>query len=349
MGIRQSRGGGDHILEVDNLQVAFDTDAGRLKAVDGVSYSVRAGKTLGIVGESGCGKSVSALAMMRLVPTPPGEIVGGQIRWKGRDLLALPAKQMPKIRGKEIAMIFQDPMTSLNPVYTIQKQMGEVLRLRYGLRGAQARDGAVAALRDVGIADPESRVSNYPHELSGGMKQRVMIAMALMCEPGLLIADEPTTALDVTIQAQILHLMKDLQARSGCSIVFITHDMGVVAEMCDDVAVMYAGKVVERCDVSTLFERNRHPYSRGLLNSIPKKGLTKATRLSTIDGTVPSLLDPPKGCRFAGRCAWRLTRPQAEQDRCVREEPALKPLQAGDRSHLAACHFPVEDDAWAPK
>ena len=252
------------LLEIENLEVGFDTEAGLLHAVDGVSLTLEQGRTLGLVGESGCGKSVTATSILRLVPSPPGRILGGSIRFNGTDLLKLPREKLPEIRGKNIAMIFQDPMTSLNPVFTIEKQMGEVLKLRFGLHGAAARKRSAEMLSNVGIADPLARLGSYPHELSGGMKQRVMIAMALMCEPQLLIADEPTTALDVTIQAQILHLIRELQKRTGAAVLFITHDMGVVAEMCDEVAVMYAGRVVEQAGIHEIFRHSRHPYTRGL-------------------------------------------------------------------------------------
>ncbi len=332
------------LLEIKDLKVEFKTENGIVHAVGGVSYSVDPGQMLGVVGESGCGKSVTALSIMRLVPSPPGKITGGQILWKGKDILSLPAKQMPNIRGKEIAMIFQDPMTSLNPVFTIEKQIGEVLKKRFGLTGKAARKRIVEALDEVGIADPENRVTAYPHELSGGMKQRVMIAMALVCEPDLLIADEPTTALDVTIQAQILHLMKEMQRKTNTAVILITHDMGVVAETCDEVAVMYAGRVVERCGIYDLFENNRHPYTNGLLNSIPRKGLTKDKPLPTIDGTVPSLLSPPAGCRFADRCKQRESLSDQDQLRCREEDPRLREIA---ENQTAACHFPLggESDA----
>jgi oligopeptide/dipeptide ABC transporter ATP-binding protein len=319
------------ILEVKNLKVNFRGEAGINHAVDGVSFSVNEGRILGIVGESGCGKSVSAMSILRLVPDPPGNIAEGEILWKGKDLLSLPLDQMPDIRGREIAMIFQDPMASLNPVFTIRRLMGEVIKKRFNLKGPQVDQRAIKAMTEVGISDPESRLSAYPHELSGGMKQRILIAMALLCEPQLLIADEPTTALDVTIQKQILFLMKDLQNRTGMSIILITHDIGVVAETCDDVVVMYAGRVVETCSIHDLFQRNRHPYTRGLLNSIPRKGLSKEIPLPTIEGTVPSLVNPPKGCRFADRCSFK-------QDQCLSDDPLLRELSP---RHHAACHFPL--------
>jgi oligopeptide/dipeptide ABC transporter ATP-binding protein len=328
------------LLEIENLQVGFVTEAGLVRAVDGVSLTIEKGRTLGLVGESGCGKSVTATSILRLVPSPPGKILGGEIRFNGIDILALPRDELPKIRGKDIAMIFQDPMTSLNPVFTVEKQMAEVLKLRFGMDKHAARARCVEMLTTVGIADPASRLSNYPHELSGGMKQRVMIAMALLCEPLLLIADEPTTALDVTIQAQILHLIRELQRKTGAAVLFITHDMGVVAEMCDEVAVMYAGRIVEQDDVFDIFKRSRHPYTRGLLRSLPQKGTDKKADLPTIEGVVPSLLDPPQFCRFADRC-WRRKRlSEGEQKKCFEEDPVLRPFEGG----LVACHYPVRGE-----
>jgi peptide/nickel transport system ATP-binding protein len=325
------------LLEIDNLQVGFDTDAGLVRAVDGVSLQVEAGQTLGVVGESGCGKSVTASSVLRLVPTPPGRLLGGEIRFDGRDILKLPREELSQLRGREIAMIFQDPMTSLNPVFTIERQLGEVLTMRFGLDRAAARLRAAEALRSVGIADPDRRLDAYPHELSGGMKQRVMIAMALLCEPRLLIADEPTTAVDVTVQAQILHLMRELQRKTGAALLFITHDMGVIAEMCDAVVVMYAGRVVERRPVVDLFEGPRHPYTRGLLSSIPRRGTAHKALLPTIEGTVPSLLNPPAGCRFAARCRHGASLDAGSQRRCVEVDPTL----AADGNGWVACHFPL--------
>jgi oligopeptide/dipeptide ABC transporter ATP-binding protein len=325
------------LLEIDGLEVGFVTEAGFVHAVDGVSCGIDAGRTLGLVGESGCGKSVTAASILRLVPSPPGKITGGAVRFRGVDLLKLPIGEMPRIRGKDIAMIFQDPMTSLNPVFTIGKQMDEVLKLRFGLEGEPARRRSAEMLSTVGIADPLSRLTNYPHELSGGQKQRVMIAMALLCEPQLLIADEPTTALDVTIQAQILHLIKELQKKLGAAVLFITHDMGVVAEMCDEVAVMYAGRVVEQASVIDIFERSRHPYTRGLLQSLPQRGAPKKSELPTIEGVVPSLLDPPIGCRFADRCPKRKSLSGAEQKKCFAEDPHLRAYEKS----LVACHYPL--------
>ena len=325
------------LLEIDDLAIAFQTEAGLLRAVDGVSLRLEKGRTLGLVGESGCGKSVTASSILRLVPSPPGKYLGGQIRFNGVDILALPASELPKIRGKDIAMIFQDPMTSLNPVFTIEKQLGEVLALRFGLDKHAARARSIEMLGTVGIPEPEQRIGAYPHELSGGMKQRVMIAMALMCEPQLLIADEPTTALDVTVQAQVLNLIRELQKRIGAAVLFITHDMGVVAEMCDEVAVMYAGRIVEQGNVFAIFKNAQHPYTKGLLRSLPRKGGAKKAELPTIEGVVPSLLNPPAHCRFADRCWKRKRLPETDQKRCFSEDPKLRP--AGES--FAACHFPV--------
>jgi peptide/nickel transport system ATP-binding protein len=329
------------LLEIDNLQVGFVTEAGLVRAVDGVSLTLEAGRTLGVVGESGCGKSVTASSVMRLVPRPPGQYLGGTIHFNGVDILAMKAGDLPSIRGKEIATIFQDPMTSLNPVFTVERQMAEVLSLRFGLDRDAARARSADMLTTVGIADAGARLRSYPHELSGGMKQRVMIAMALLCEPKLLIADEPTTALDVTVQAQILQLMRDLQSRTGAAVLFITHDMGVIAEMCDDVAVMYAGRIVERAPVIEIFERSRHPYTRGLLESIPRPGLAHKAELATIEGLVPSPLAMPAGCRFAARCAHRRTLPPASQQHCIDVDPVL----VDDGDGAVACHFPLTGGA----
>jgi len=330
------------LLDIDNLQVGFATDSGLVRAVDGVSFQLEAGQTVGVVGESGCGKSVTAASILRLVPSPPGKFLGGAIRFNGIDILQMRREDLSNLRGREIAMVFQDPMTSLNPVFTIERQMGEVLALRFGLDRRAARTRSAAMLQTVGIPDPDSRLDVYPHELSGGMKQRVMIAMALLCEPKLLIADEPTTALDVTVQAQILHLMRDLQQRTGAAVLFITHDMGVIAEMCDVVVVMYAGRVVERRPVIELFEHSRHPYTKGLLDSIPRKGVAHKAELPTIEGTVPSLLTPPMGCRFADRCRRFNALGADEQRRCRQDDPTLRP----DRSGWVACHFPLDGGAW---
>jgi oligopeptide/dipeptide ABC transporter ATP-binding protein len=313
------------ILQVRNLETSFTTERGVLKAVDDVSFELTAGKTLGVVGESGCGKSVTSLSIMRLIPNPPGKITGGQILYKGRDLLQLGAEEMRKIRGNEISMIFQEPMTSLNPVFTIGNQLVEAILLHQDLSRADALHQAVEMLRLVGIPAPEKRVRDYPHQLSGGMRQRVMIAMALSCNPKILIADEPTTALDVTIQAQILDLLRDLQQKTGLALLLITHDLGVVAEMAHDVVVMYAGRVVERAPVHEIFKSPQHPYTRGLLNSIPvlsrdPTGKVKKTRLEPIPGIVPSLFDLPQGCRFQERCS-------LVSDECRSAEPVLRELR----------------------
>jgi peptide/nickel transport system ATP-binding protein len=319
------------LLEVDDLRTYFFTRDGVVRAVDGVSFSVARGETLALVGESGCGKSVTSLSILRLVGSPPGRTVAGRVLFEGRDLLALPEPEMRAIRGDAISMVFQEPMTSLNPVLTIGRQIAEVLMLHRGLTSDEAKQRAVEMLRMVRIPEPERRVEEYPHQLSGGMRQRVMIAMALACEPRLLIADEPTTALDVTIQAQILDLMRELKERTGAAIVLITHDLGVVAEMAQRVVVMYAGRKVEEAPAAELFAHPRHPYTRGLLDSIPKLGAAGghngARRLSEISGTVPSLLEPIAGCAFAPRCAYAT-------ERCRREYP---PLEEKGPGHSAAC------------
>lgn len=296
----------DKILEVKDLVVKFNTDRGQVTAVDGVNFEVYKGRTLGIVGESGSGKSVSALAVMQLIPKPPGDIANGKILYNGENLLDKSDAEMRKIRGNKIAMIFQEPMTSLNPVFTVGNQIEEVLGLHQKeLSKVERREKAINLLGQVGIPSPERRYKEYPHQLSGGMRQRVMISMSLACEPDILIADEPTTALDVTIQAQILELMNKLQEKLGMGIIMITHDLGVVSETCDDVAVMYCGKIVEKADVKTIFNNPQHPYTIGLLNSIPSFDSTtseKKGRLPTIEGMVPSLFDLPEGCNFQGRC-----------------------------------------------
>jgi oligopeptide/dipeptide ABC transporter ATP-binding protein len=319
------------LLQVKNLKTSFFTPEGEVRAIDGVSFEIGEGKTLGLVGESGCGKSVTSLSIMRLIPSPPGKIVGGEIFYRGRDLLKLNNEQMRKIRGNEISMIFQEPMTSLNPVFTVGNQIGEAIKLHQGLGKRETRQKTIDMLRLVKIADPESRVDSYPHQLSGGMRQRVMIAMALSCNPSLLIADEPTTALDVTIQAQILELMKELQQKiGGMALLLITHDLGVVAEQADDVAIMYAGKIVERSSARRIFNHPFHPYTVGLLNSLPGIGEQKKKRLDAIPGVVPSPLNLPSGCRFRDRC------PRA-QDVCAQAEP---PLEEKEPGHTAACYFP---------
>lgn len=316
----------EKLVEVKNLKTYFYTEEGVIKAVDGVDYEIYPGETLGIVGESGCGKSVTSLSIMRLVESPPGRIEAGEIIFQGKDLAKLSQKEMRKIRGNDISMIFQEPMTSLNPVYTVGDQIIEAIMLHKSVKRKEARKQAVEMLKKVGIPLPEQRIDEYPHQLSGGMRQRVMIAMALSCDPKLLIADEPTTALDVTIQAQILELMNDLKASYGMSIMMITHDLGVIAEVSDRVAVMYAGKVVEYTDVETLFEDPKHPYTWGLMNSIPKLD-KEVNRLEAIPGSVPSPLNFPEGCKFNTRC------PLAE-GKCFRDEP---PLEEAAEGHKVRC------------
>jgi len=316
----------EKILEVKNLKTSFFTDDGEVKAVDDISFDVFKGKTLGIVGESGCGKSVTSLSIMRLIPSPPGKVVGGEILYQGNDLLKLSSSEMRAVRGNEISMIFQEPMTSLNPVFTIGNQLREAILLHQDLSKKEAVNKAIEMLKLVGIPAAEQRIKEYPHQLSGGMRQRVMIAMALSCNPQVLIADEPTTALDVTIQAQILDLLRDLQQKVGMGIILITHDLGVVAEVADEVLVMYAGRVVEQAGVNEVFSHPRHPYTKGLLRSIPsfEEDFTskKKNRLETIPGIVPSLLELPVGCRFQDRC------PLAEQ-RCRAQEPEFRSVEAG--------------------
>jgi peptide/nickel transport system ATP-binding protein/oligopeptide transport system ATP-binding protein len=299
-----------HLLEVKNLQTHFRTRAGLVRAVDGVSFHLDEGELLGLVGESGCGKSMTALSVMRLVGQP-GKIVGGEIWFGGENLLTVSDERMREIRGDDIAMIFQDPMTSLNPVYTVGEQIAEALRLHRKLNRKQAREAAVEAMREVSIPDPARRGDDYPHQLSGGMRQRVMIAMALACDPKLLIADEPTTALDVTIQAQILELIDELRRTRNLAVLLITHDLGVVAEVADRVAVMYTGRIVEESPVAELFARPKHPYTEGLLHSVPKlteAEVKKVERLQTIEGTVPRPTNLPEGCHFAPRCPHRMPR-----------------------------------------
>ena len=299
-----------HLLEVRNLQTQFKTRAGLVRAVDGVSFHLDCGELMGLVGESGCGKSMTALSIMRLIASP-GKIVGGEINFDGKDLLRLSDHEMRQMRGDDLAMIFQDPMTSLNPVFTVGEQIAEALRLHRKLSRREARQAAVESMREVSIPDPARRVDDYPHQLSGGMRQRVMIAMALACNPRLLIADEPTTALDVTIQAQILELLNDLRKQRDLAVLLITHDLGVVAEVADRVAVMYTGRIVEEAPVNELFDRPRHPYTEGLLRSVPKlaaEHVIKKERLETIEGTVPRPTDLPPGCHFAPRCSHRMPR-----------------------------------------
>ncbi len=316
------------LLKIENLQTYFYVKGQVAKAVDDVSLTIPAGETLGLVGESGCGKSVTAHSIIQLIPDPPGKIVGGRIEFEGQNLLELPEDQMRKIRGNRISMIFQEPMTSLNPVFTVGDQVGEVMRLHQKLSRSEARARTVEMFTLVGIPAPETRLDDYPHQMSGGMRQRVMIAMALACNPRLMIADEPTTALDVTIQAQILDLMNQLKTETGASILFITHDLGVIAEMAQRVAVMYAGKMVEFADVRTLFAEPRHPYTVGLMASIPVLGhKTAQGRLSTIKGTVPSLFSLPRGCTFSDRC------PDVFDD-CRQINPDMYTVGA---NHIARC------------
>jgi peptide/nickel transport system ATP-binding protein len=332
---RARRQRGDRpLLEVRGLRTSFHTRDGIVRAVDGIDFSVDRGEVLGLVGESGCGKSVTSLSIMRLVASP-GRIEGGEIIFDGRNLLALSADEMRKIRGEQIAMVFQQPTSSLNPVWDVGRQIGEVLEIHRNMKRAAARDRALELLRMVGIPDPERRLRSYPHELSGGMAQRVMIAMALACEPDLLIADEPTTALDVTIQAQILDLMRHLREETGSAIILITHDLGVVAEMCDRVAVMYAGEIVEQADVRTMFREPSHPYTRGLIGSIPVVGDIR-DELTVIPGNVPNLIDLPSYCRFAPRCTARV---EAGLARCTQDHPELRPIGP---AHDARC-FLLED------
>lgn len=316
------------LLELRGLRTYFKTRMGDVRAVDGVDLAIQPGETVGLVGESGSGKSVTARSIMRLVPTPPGRYAGGEILFKGKNLLDLSDGEMSDLRGGRISMIFQDPMTFLNPVFTAGEQVAEAIRRHQGKSRAEARALTIELFRTVGIPNPEGRFDAYPHQLSGGLRQRVMIAIALSSRPELLIADEPTTALDVTIQAQILDLLRNLQQQFGMSILLITHDLGVVAEMCDSVAVMYAGKIVEQAPVETLFADPEHPYTIGLMNAIPRPDLDGIAP-QPIDGSPPDLLHPPKGCRFHPRCAYA-------QDICRATEPSLSALTA---SHRSACHF----------
>ena len=323
------------LLDVRDLQTHFKTEGGLFRAVDGISFQVHRGRTLGIVGESGCGKSVTSLSIMGLVPQPPGIRAGGEILFEGQDLLKKRPAELRRIRGGEISMIFQEPMTSLNPVFTVGDQITEAITAHLPLRAAAARERAIAMLRRVRIPSPERRIDDYPHQMSGGMRQRVMIAMALACEPKLLIADEPTTALDVTIQAQILDLMRTLRDETGTSIILITHDLGVIAELADEVVVMYAGKIVESASVKGLFADPQHPYTIGLMGSIPKLD-EQRTRLASIEGTVPPPFALPEGCRFNPRCPFA-------DDRCRREQPPLRTLRDG---HAVACwKAPLEEAA----
>ncbi len=325
------------LLEIQGLKTHFKTDDGWLHAVDGVDITVDRGETVCVVGESGCGKSVTAMTVLQLVPMPPGRIAGGRVLWQGRDLVTATNDEMRRIRAKEIAIVFQEPMTSLNPVYTVGEQIAESLRLHEGLSKKDAMDRAVEMLTLVRIPTPERRVRDYPHQFSGGMRQRVMIAMALACKPQLLIADEPTTALDVTIQAQILDLLADLKEQFGMAVLLITHAMGVVAEVAQRVVVMYAGKVVEEAPVGELFARPRHPYTQGLIRSIPRidTAATHKVRLETIAGTVPKLIAPGEGCRFAPRCKFAMPA-------CTAATPPLRDVAPG---HKVACILEVEGPA----
>ena len=342
--VRHKQRGERPLLEVAGLRTSFATRDGIVRAVDGISFNVDRGEIMGLVGESGCGKSVTSLSIMRLVP-PPGRIESGTVTFAGRDLLTLRADQMRSIRGQQLAMIFQQPTSSLNPVWDVGRQIGETLEIHRGMRRREARLRALELLQLVGIPDPERRLKSYPHELSGGMAQRIMIAMALACEPELLIADEPTTALDVTIQAQILDLMRNLRDETGTAIILITHDLGVVAELCDRVAVMYAGEIVEQSDVTSLFRRPKHPYTQGLIASIPVVGSIQ-DELKVIPGTVPNLIDLPSTCRFAPRC---LTRIEKDVTLATELHPELRPVAPGHDVRCWVYHDadgdPIPEDA----
>ncbi len=318
----------EELLKINDLKTFFFTHRGTVRAVDGISFSIKRGGTLGIVGESGCGKSVTALSIMRLIANPPGRIVNGEICFEGKDLLSLSDKQMRDIRGRKISMIFQEPMTSLDPVFTIGHEIMETLQIHQRLKKGEAREKTIEVLNIVGMPDADKRMDSYPHELSGGMRQRAMIAMALSCRPTLLIADEPTTALDVTIQAQILRLINDLKKEFAASVMLITHDLGVIAEMCDFVAVMYAGHIVEYSDVGTLFRNPLHPYTKGLNKSIPRLNVD-VKRLETIKGLVPNLIDLPAGCPFYPRCDF-------SSNTCRRQMPDLKEVE---KNHFIKCYL----------
>ena len=320
------------LLSVDNMRTQFFTQDGVVRAVDGVSFNMFPGETLGVVGESGSGKSVTAMSIMRLIPIPPGRIEGEGVVYKGENILDMSDEEVRHIRGNEIAMIFQDPMTSLNPVLSIRRQLSEGLQLHLGMNQSQSRARSIELLTMVGIPNAEERVDQYPHQFSGGMRQRVMIAMALSCNPSLLIADEPTTALDVTIQAQILDLMRNLQAEHNTALMLITHDLGVVAGMSDRIQVMYAGGIVEKASANELFENPRHPYTVGLLNSIPRLDETERTRLDPIRGLPPDLIDLPDMCPFVPRCDWA-------REQCEQKKPPLVSVTDGDEEHLSACWF----------
>ena len=316
-----------HLLSVKDLEVAFFTKDGKVSAVNSISYTVDEGDTLGIVGESGCGKSVSAMALLRLLPTPPARIMGGEVVLQGQDLLKLPQSQMHTIRGSKIAMIFQDPMTSLNPVMTVGKQISEAVRVNLGLGARECRDRTIEVLSNVGIPRAVERLGDYPHQFSGGMRQRVMIAMAISCRPKLLIADEPTTSLDVTIQAQIVDLVRRLQQDLGLAVIWITHDLGVIARIAKRLNVMYAGKIIEYGPIKSVFGKPQHPYTMGLLGSLPRMDASSDQELQFIEGAPPDMVRLPKGCAFAPRCKFR-------SERCLVEEPQL--VAVGD-DHMAAC------------
>jgi oligopeptide transport system ATP-binding protein len=326
------------LLEVNSLQTRFYTQDGVVHAVNGISYTLDEGATLGIVGESGCGKSVSVLSAMRLIPEPPGKIVGGQVVFEGEDLLKMPMDEIRHVRGNKIAMIFQDPMTSLNPVLTIGRQVEEALELHMGMSKSQARQRAIELLQMVGIPQAEDRIDDYPHQFSGGMRQRVMIAMALSCNPQVLIADEPTTALDVTIQAQIVELVKRLRDEIGMAVIWITHDLGIIAGLAEKVIVMYAGFLVETAPVKDLYGDPRHPYTIGLLGSLPRLDEHHGRRLVSIEGLPPDLIDMPPGCPFAPRCAY-------VTDRCLEENPPLEVV--GPNNHRIACWVDVKAEPQA--
>jgi len=315
------------LLEVKNLKTHFFTMEGVVKAVDGVSYELNEGETLGLVGESGCGKSVSALSVMRLIPDPPGKIIDGEILLDGEDILKIDMEGMREVRGAKIAMVFQEPMTSLNPVLTVERQITETLQLHMGMSKLESQRESVNLLTRVGIPDPEIRIKQYPHQFSGGMRQRVMIAMALSCNPRLIIADEPTTALDVTIQAQILDLMKSLTTELGVALIVITHNLGVVARYADRVNIMYAGKVIERGEAHEIYSNPRHPYTVGLLRSVPRLDLPRRAKLDPIEGQPPDLINLPPGCAFRERCRWAI-------DKCATDTPELVETSDG---HLSAC------------
>jgi oligopeptide transport system ATP-binding protein len=320
-----------NIIEVKGLKTQFFTQDGVVNAVNGISYSVAEGETLGIVGESGCGKTVNVLSIMRLIPSPPGKVVGGQVLFDGRDILKIDDEEMRQIRGHKIAMVFQDPMTSLNPVLTINRQMTEALELHMGMDKHQARKRAIELLEMVNIPEAAGRIDNYPHQFSGGMRQRVMIAMGLSCNPQLLIADEPTTALDVTIQAQIIDLVLELKRRIGMAIIWITHDLGIVAGLADRVAVMYAGYIVETAPVKDVYGDPRHPYTLGLLGSIPRLDAVRKSKLTPIEGLPPDLIDPEPGCPFYPRCKYHVAK-------CEHETPLLELMAP---NHYAACWVDV--------